>query len=30
MQGRITDESLKRRVRNYLLVMLSRKGIDFA
>jgi hypothetical protein len=30
MQGRITDESLKRRVRNYLLIMLSRKGIDFA
>jgi site-specific DNA-adenine methylase len=30
MQGRITDESLKKRVRNYLLVMLSRKGIDFA
>jgi hypothetical protein len=30
MPGRITDESLKKRVRNYLLVMLSRKGIDFA
>jgi len=30
MKGKITDESLKRRLRNYLIIMLSRNGVDLA